>query len=68
MEVKRELDKRHNHHFMVLPYLHSKEINDPSFHVSKILNNEPKVTLLFPGTSQLMDDIRDEIELEHDSE
>ncbi|OXU25680.1 hypothetical protein TSAR_004881 [Trichomalopsis sarcophagae] len=63
IEVDRELERRLHHHFMVLPYLHSKELSDPSFHVSKILNNKPKVTILFPGTNHDVDDIQ----LEYDT-
>lgn len=63
----REMDKRYLEH-KVLPYLFSKELTDSSFHVSKVLKAKPYVTLLFPGTSRLVDDVRDEVDLEYDSQ
>lgn len=51
-----------------MPYLHSKQIKEPSFHVSKILRCKPHVSVLFPGSSKDVEDIRNQFELELDSE
>lgn len=60
------MDKRYLE-YKILPHLHSKEIANPSFHVSKLLRCKPHVSILFPGSSQDVEDIRNQFELELDS-
>ncbi|KAJ8678968.1 hypothetical protein QAD02_014755 [Eretmocerus hayati] len=59
-EARREISKRVELKYGVLPHLFSYEMLSASFHISKTLDIMPYLTLLFPGTNHLISDVRDE--------